>query len=379
MIPGYKIAIIAGQLVVGGAERQLYLWLSHMDREMFNPVVLTLHPGFNDYWEKPIEDLGIPLYRIPHRRFRLLRLLDIINVLRLYRPQLIHGWHVFASAYAGMAAKLLRTKSLGGVRGTYRTFTEHSLEARLTLFFTDAILANSNSAASQLYEGRMRKKQRIYSVQNAVEEDFFDRREIRTTIVEKYGLSPDAVWLGSISRLDPKKNFNLLIRVIALLKEDVNHFHFIFIGDGPQRESLEKLSKDLRIEHFITFTGEIPMASTWLKALDIFCFTSEDEGLPNVVMEAAAAGLPVVSWRHAFIEELLQDQLTAMLIEPGDLVGMKNTLVKLIRSPSLRDQIGRAASHHVLESFSVKRYNKQMSSVYLELLAGQPSSARIEQ
>jgi len=50
-----NIAIIAGQLVVGGAERQLYLWLANLDRERFNPIVLTLHPGYGDYWEKPVE------------------------------------------------------------------------------------------------------------------------------------------------------------------------------------------------------------------------------------------------------------------------------------------------------------------------------------
>ena len=76
----YNLAIIAGQLVVGGAERQLYLWLSHIDRAKFSPIVLTLHPGYGDYWEDPIESLGIPLIRIPRRRNRVLRAFNIVNV-----------------------------------------------------------------------------------------------------------------------------------------------------------------------------------------------------------------------------------------------------------------------------------------------------------
>src|SRR5215469_4719903 len=96
-----NLAIVAGQLVVGGAERQLFLWLSNLDRAKYNPVVLSLHPGYKDYWEDPIQKLGIPLLFVPPRRNKLFRLLDITAKLRTQRPDLIHGWHLFASPYAG--------------------------------------------------------------------------------------------------------------------------------------------------------------------------------------------------------------------------------------------------------------------------------------
>ncbi|MDD4042907.1 MAG: glycosyltransferase, partial [Anaerolineaceae bacterium] len=91
-----KVAIIAGQLVVGGAERQLYLWLAHMDRDKFDPLVITLHPNHNDYWEKPIEDLGIPLFRVAQRPAKMGRLVEIIKILRSFDPDIIHGWHFFS-------------------------------------------------------------------------------------------------------------------------------------------------------------------------------------------------------------------------------------------------------------------------------------------
>ena len=121
-------AIIAGQLVVGGAEQQLYLWLSHLDRQRFDPVVITLNPG--DYWEKPIEDLGIPLIRVHRNRNRLARLIRIVRILRAYQPSLVHGWHTFSSVYAGFAGKILGIKSLGGMRSSYKTL-ESAWETRL--------------------------------------------------------------------------------------------------------------------------------------------------------------------------------------------------------------------------------------------------------
>lgn len=97
---------------MGGAEKQLYLWLANLDRESFNPIVLTLHPGYGDYWEKPVEDLGIPLFRINHRKNRFSRLREIRRTLQPFQPQLVHGWHLFSGAYASLVAPRFKAKSL---------------------------------------------------------------------------------------------------------------------------------------------------------------------------------------------------------------------------------------------------------------------------
>lgn len=364
----YNIAIITGQLVVGGAERQLYLWLSHLDRDKFRPVVLTLHPGYGDYWENPIESLDIPLLRIPHRRIHLVRLLDIVRVLHPYKPQLIHGWHLFASPYAGAAAKILGAKSLGGLRGTFRTFSKHPLEANLTLCLVDAILVNSRSAADRLRAGRKFGKQPVYAVQSAVEDQQTERQAMRAQLGQRFGIPPEVKWLGTLGRLDPKKRFDLLLKVVALLREEVKDFHLLLIGNGPERARLEAMVAALGIAEFVTFAGEVPGASAWLSALDIFCFTSLDEGMPNVIMEAAVAGLPIVTWRVPFMEEILDKENVACLVEPENLTSFKDTVLELIQSRELRNKLGEAARSHIIQEFTLERYVQRMTSVYEDLL-----------
>lgn len=368
MSPSYNIAIIAGQLVVGGAERQLYLWLSHLDRDKFRPVVLTLHPGCGDYWENPIESLDIPLLRVPQRGSRLVRLLEIARALRPYEPKLIHGWHLFSSPYAGVVAKLLSAKSLGSLRCDFRNFSNKPQLAIPTLYLVDAILANSYAAGEQLSAVRKRRKQNIYIVQNAVEDQITDRLAIREKLGQHFGISPGCIWIGSMGRLHSLKRFDLLMNVIVLLQEDIKDFKFLLIGDGPERLNLERMAESLDITKYVTFTGEIPGASAWLSALDIFCFTSLDEGLPNVVMEVAVAEVPVVAWRVPFIEELLEDGKMALLVEPEDLISFKNTLLNLVRSPELRIKLGRAGRDHVLEKFALNHFVQRMTSVYEDLL-----------
>lgn len=377
MMQTCNIAIIAGQLVVGGAERQLYLWLSNLDRNRFRPVVLTLHPGQHDYWESYIELLNIPLFRIPHRRSRLMRMLDIVRTLRPYRPQLIHGWHLFASPYAGVSAKLLGVKSLGSLRGAYGALSNTPLVTALTFHSVDSILANSMSVAKQVqYRNTYkRKEQKIYSVQNAVEvREIGDRVEIRRILAQRFDLSPTSIWIGSLGRLDPMKRFDLLLRLIALLLEDERDFHCLLIGDGPERIRLGKLAAELGITQHVVFAGEVPDASGWLCALDIFCFTSLEEGLPNAVMEAAAAAVPIVSWRIPFMEELLNNTDEASLVEPENLPALKEAVLHLIHFPELRMKMGRDARNHMLRSFTTGHFVQKMTDIYDDLLGIQKPS-----
>ena len=362
-----NIAIIAGQLVVGGAERQLYLWLSNLDRDRFNPIVLTLHPGHHDYWEKPIDNLGIPLFRISHRTNPAHRLIDIVKILRPHRPELIHGWHTFASPYAGLSGKLLRSTSLGGMRSSYRTL-EHTWETKLTRVFCNAVVSNSETTAAAYRESLNGKKQPVFTVQNAVDTDFIAREEVRTHLVQTYGLPADAIWIASIGRMDPLKRFDFLVHLAENLKQKSLNFHCLLIGDGPEKDTLEILSSELDVADKITFTGEVPNASCWMKGFDIFCFPSIDEGLPNAIMEAAAAGLPVVAWRLPFVEELLDKGNLAFLVEPYDLDGMEESLKALICSVDLRKRLGSAAQAHIQTRLNLGRYIQAMTAVYEILL-----------
>ena len=363
-----KIAIIAGQLVVGGAERQLHLWLSNLDRTKFDPLVLTLHPGHGDYWEKPIEALGIPLIRIPQRVNPFRRLIEIVNALHAYQPRLIHGWHLFSSVYAGLAARILGVKSIAGVRNAYQSFNHNALESRLTLWISDTIIANSKTTADFI-KGKVNSRwQSVYAVQNAVEENFIDRNEIRNMLSGKYKIQDDLIWIGSIGRLDPLKRFDLLLQVLSKLRDTGEQFHFILIGDGPERGKLERLIIDLGLSSYVTFTGEIPQAGRWLKAMDIFAFTSVDEGMPNVIMEAATAELPIVTWKLPFYEELLENEKNALLVDAEDTMAFTKAIIKLIEFPGLRNKIGQAAKKHMLTSFSLDHYIQNMTSVYESVL-----------
>ena len=362
-----KIAIIAGQLVVGGAEKQLYLWLANLDRNRYNPIVVTLHPGHEDYWEKPIEDLGIPIYRVKRNKNRFFRLIEIIQILRPYHPDLIHGWHNFASTYTCMASKVLRTKSLGGIRSSFDAIVD-SKETRLTRLFCDAVVSNSYSAAEAYKKDQKWKKQPVFTVHNAIHTQFINRLEARKHFVNNYNLPPEAIWICSMGRMYPSKRFDILVELTSNLKREFNNIHVILIGDGPENSKLKEMAHELNLQKDITFTGEVPEASKWLMGMDIFCSPSLSEGLPNVIMEASAAGLSVVAWNLPSIEELLINDSMGYLIKTNDLIKMKEALRLLIMSESLRARLGSKAKDHIKKHFSLDRYVEGLTSVYEQLV-----------
>ncbi len=361
-----RIAIIAGQLVVGGAERQLYLWLSNLDRSRFSPIVLTLHPGHGDYWEKPIEDLDIPLYRIPSHKNRIKRLQEMIKVIRQNNPHLIHGWHLFTSPYAGFSAKFLGVNSLGSLRVSFRKFYQNPIAALLSLIVNDGITVNSMAAASRLRKIKVNTKQEIFVVQNAFVNNIIQYQS-RESLLDRCNITEKMTIIGSIGRLDKKKRFDLLLKTMAILNKDQG-YHLVIIGDGPERASLVTLSEKLGISGHVTLMGEIANAEMWLKAFDIFAYTSLDEGMPNVIMEAAAAELPIVTWRLPFFEELLIDEKSGLLVEPKNIEKMKEGIIRLVKSEELRRQLGKAARENILENFNLQRFLYNMTEAYETIL-----------
>src|SRR5262245_1612957 len=101
------LALISGQLGLGGAEQQLYHLLSGLDRSRFRPVVINM--GLHDeYWEQPIKSLGVPVWHIPRSLGRINRAVRVASLLRSEKVQIVHGWVFHANPYSAIAGRLAR-------------------------------------------------------------------------------------------------------------------------------------------------------------------------------------------------------------------------------------------------------------------------------
>ncbi len=362
---------------MGGAERQLSFWLSGLDRTQFSPVVVTLHPDEGDFWEPRVESLGIPLLRVRRRANRAARVLDIVRSLRPFRPRLVHAWHLFASPYGGVAAKLLGADAcLGSLRGSFESFRKNPLQARLTLALVDGLLVNSQAAGDRVASARRTRKTKIFVVPNAVENHVGDRSAARRELGGRFGLDEGEIWIGSMGRIEKGKRFDLLLDLLASLLRRGERVRLLLIGEGPALASLRVQAEQLHLGNAVVFAGADPGARTWLNVLDIFCFASLDEGLPNVVMEAAAAGVAIVSWKTPFLSELLEHRVSALLAPPGDVRQLEQAVLELVHDGATRGKLGGRARTDMLRQYSVARFLERMTGAYMALLDGAAQGRR---
>lgn len=175
--------------------------------------------------------------------------------------------------------------------------------------------------------------------------------------------------LLTVGRLVPGKGHAVLLDALALLRDDGIDTLTTFVGDGPEREPLERLAAELRLDvRFAGAVGQDELRAFYDDA-QLFCLPTFAEGLGVVLLEAMACGLPVVSTQVMGVPEVVDDGETGLLVGAGRADLLADALARLATQPELRERMGRAGRRRVVEQFDVER---QAESVAALLGAARP-------
>jgi glycosyltransferase involved in cell wall biosynthesis len=174
---------------------------------------------------------------------------------------------------------------------------------------------------------------------------------------ESHGFSPDDILIASVARLDPQKNPLLLIESLP----PDPRCHLLLAGDGSLRDSLKQRASS-RI-HVLGVRSDIP---DLLAACDLFALASDYEGLPVAIIEAMAAGLPVVATAVGGIPELVEHNITGILVPPRDGQALAEALTALVRDPERRRALGERAGERS-RLFSAARMIEAYAALFTEV------------
>jgi len=174
------------------------------------------------------------------------------------------------------------------------------------------------------------------------------------------------VRFGIAARLVPEKDHFTLLRAFAAVVNDVPGAELQIAGDGPLRARLEGFTRELNLANRVTFLGALPHTAQFLSQLDIFVLSSLNEGLPLSLLEAMAAGLPVVATRAGGTEEAAIDGQNAYLADPGDSKGLAQAMIRMAREPDLA-RMGAAGRQIVQDRFRIEQTWHEYHKLFLSL------------
>ena len=242
--------------------------------------------------------------------------------------------------------------------------------ARWVAHLAHFVIAVSQAAAEKAHQAGI-PQDRIAVIRSVVEsERFAPPPDARRWAREQLGLPADAFAVVGVGRMVAGKGFEELLEAVALMSSDERPF-LLLAGEGPLRVSLEQEAAQRRINEWVRFLGFQADVRPILWAADVFTHvpTTFPEGTPNAILEAMAAGLPVISTPIGGIPEVVREGETGLLVPPNDPEALAEAILKLRQDEALRSELGKGAQKWVQEHHDVRQLPEKVIQVYNRVTA----------
>lgn len=388
-----KVLRIINRLNLGGPTYNAAYLSKFLAPEFETLLVAGMKDDSEASSEYIVEKMGLkPVYiKNMHREINPLKdysaYKQIKKIIEEFKPDIVHTH----AAKSGTLGRLAAHNA--GVPVILHTFHGHVFHSYFNPLKTkvflniERYLANRSSKIIAI--SQKQKEELCLEYKIAPEEKFsivplgFDldrfygnKQQKRKEFREKYGLNENDVAIGIIGRLVPVKNHSLFLKAIKEAKIQSKSIKAIIIGDGELRNEIEEEAKNMGLslssskatDSDVLFTSWIKDIDQALPGLDIVALTSHNEGTPVSLIEAQAAGVPIVSTRVGGIEDIVIENITALLSPPDDYKALAENITKLANSAQLRDEFSQKGSDFVKNKFSYTRLVEDMRILYNELL-----------
>jgi glycosyltransferase involved in cell wall biosynthesis len=367
--PAPRVALVAGTLAPGGAEKQLLYLVRALRSLRAEVMVYSLTRG--ELYESALRAMGVEPRWIGRYSSPALRTLTLAAALRDFRPHIVQSAHFYTNLYVSLVAPLYGALSIG----TARSDIVHEVNAngrwgRWLLRLPGSLLVNSHAARKNA-GAYGRDDDDVHVLSNVIDLAAFDASAVRGRDGERDAL-PIAAGSGrgdmivaGVGTFIRAKRFDRFLRAIAMARSLGAPVRGVLAGDGPEAASLEQLAREVGLlpdgVSFLARRGDNPAL---LGGSDLLLLTSEHEGFPNVVLEAMAAGLPVVTTPAGDAPAVVRDGVTGFVVPHDDIEAMAAKLALLAGSRESRVRLGAAGRREVELSFAAEGFAARVAASY---------------
>jgi L-malate glycosyltransferase len=367
-----RIAFCIDNMQVGGTEMNAVRTAERLDRDRFEVHVFSLQrqgPLLERY-----AAAGIPVHFFPLRSLyhpsTVRQGMELIRTIRRFNIEILHAHDKYTNVFATPAGRIAGIRTITS-RRWWAGFpgVAWTLLARAAYHASDVVLANAPTVAEYVRLSERVEPERIHVVPNFVDEEMFvaPSRTDRDARRRVLGIPCDRFVIGKVANIRPVKNQAMLLRATARLVQQGLRVHCVCVGDIRDGQALMQLASELGIREHVTFTGSQPNTPNLHHLFDVSVLCSNSEGLPNSLLEAMAAGRPVVATKVGAMADIVTDQETGFLVEPNDDQALAAALARLALGPDLVRRFGDRGLERARSQHSPEVALAALESIYLRL------------
>ncbi len=362
---GKRISVleIIGTATLGGMENHIAGFLKNLSPDQFK--VTCICPCESQFTESlrqlGVEDVFItPIADNPDWR----SIQMAAEVARLHKADILHAHMPKSHVLAAVAGSFLNKPVIATVHGMH--VTAHELG--VALMCNSHLITNCQETYIQALALGI-DPVKLSMFHNGVDTRVFNSTRTGKIFRELISIDKDATLVGFAGRLEFDKGPDQFLRAAAAIHEVMPAVHFAIVGAGSMLKQLNKMTKQMQLERHVHFADwSLELAEVY-PAFDLLAHTSRNDGTSLVMLEAMACGLPVVGMAVGGIKEIISNEHTGLLTEPGNCEAFASEVVKLLEQPGLLKQMGEAGRKRVEEQFNVVTNTHKTAGLLKDLVA----------
>lgn len=355
----------------GGAETVLLNLVTHLDKQRFRSVVLLP----DNWWlRKELQQYNVEIHQVESRAwydFRLPR--AILKLIRQEKVDLIHSHLPDQNFYSCLAGYLGGCKTIATYHGPIELAAAHEAKQAIKFWWVRRTACAVVVVCD--YVGRMLQDlgfstSKILRIYNGIDVSRV-ASATRGSFRKERGFSGETKLVGMVANIRRSKGYEFFVRAARRVLDSIPQARFVAVGDIDESiaQGARRLVAELGLQDHLSFLGFREDVPDILGDLDVFALSSTKEGFPLVVLEAMAAGKPVVVTRSGGTEEIVEDGQTGFLVPPADVEALADKICEVLRDPGRAQVMGCRAKVKVTASFTLDKMVRDYEQLYSRFLA----------
>jgi glycosyltransferase involved in cell wall biosynthesis len=361
------VAQAVENLRIGGLEKNVVNIAMALNKSKYKVIVYCLASGGTLADKLKREGINVKILNLKsyHNPINIIKLAHIFKKDNI---KILHTHGYFASSFARLSAILaqvpIRLTTITSVY--YENKLKHFLIEKLLSFFTDRIVCVSSIVKDFIKEKESIAEKKLFLLYNGIN---IKKPKYLDELCYRWHIYPGDKVIGTVARLEPAKGIEFLIKAAREILKQFYKVKFLIVGDGSQRDFLERLTKELNLDEKVIFTGYMPEPQDVIDLMDVFVMPSTfREGCSLAISEAMAHSKPIVATCVGGNPEQVIDGLNGILVEPKDENCLAQAILILLKDKNLCERMKKESKKIFERKFNIEKTIKILESLYDRLL-----------